>query len=149
MNKSQLRVIALFIMLLVLAAAVAPAGADPDGNAVIRMDFAKSNPDADLMWNGAVSGDVNGDLVTQLLNYPPRVSDGVWHVEFDWHVDGDYTFTARLKGILDTKTGRVTMNGPIIAGDWLGAQVHEQGQLVDAATSTFVGTIQIMPGSAD
>jgi hypothetical protein len=30
----------------------------------------------------------------------------------------------------------------------LGARVHESGQLIDAATSTFTGAIRVMPATA-
>jgi hypothetical protein len=42
------------------------------------------------------------------------------------------------------------MNGIVIEAeneDLIGAQVHEQGQLIDPETSRFAGTIRIMPQS--
>jgi hypothetical protein len=45
-------------------------------------------------------------------------------------------------------TGAVIMNGTVVDGFLQGAQVHEEGQLVDAATLRFEGTIQVMPATA-
>ena len=39
------------------------------------------------------------------------------------------------------------MNSTVVDGFLQGAQVHEEGQLVDAATLRFEGTIQIMPAT--
>jgi tetratricopeptide (TPR) repeat protein len=77
---------------------------------------------------------------------------GSLHVEFDWIIDADddaYDFTARLSGILNTRTGSVVMNGAVVEGWLLGARVHEEGQLVDPATLGFEGSIRLMPATAD
>lgn len=86
-------------------------------------------------------------MTTQLLAL--EVAGVIWHVEFDWIINaGPQSFTARLTGILNTETGHVVMNGKVIQGWLLGAQVHEEGQLVDAATLGFDGQIRILPGTA-
>jgi hypothetical protein len=103
-----------------------------------------------MTWKGTVSGDVTGDLETRLLNL--RVAGPIWHVEFDWIIksaDQATSFTARLTGTVNTKTGKVVMNGIVIDGYLEGAQVHEEGLLVDAATSKFEGTIRVAPRTAD
>ncbi len=99
------------------------------------------------MWSGTVSGDVEGTLTTELLSLIP--SGPVMQVEFAWIVSaGDQSFTAILKGTLNTQTGQVVMNGRIVEGWLTGAQVHEEGQLVDPATSRFQGTITILTATA-
>jgi len=106
------------------------------------------DPDGNYVWNGTVGGDLNGDLETVLLGF--SASSKILNVEFDWIVSaGENSFTARMSGILDTETGKVVMNGTIIDGWLKGAQVHEEGQLVDLDSSGFAGTIRIMPASAD
>ena len=40
------------------------------------------------------------------------------------------------------------MNGTVISGFMLGAQVHEAGQLVDPASLEFVGSIRLLPATA-
>ncbi|CAN5886988.1 hypothetical protein BH24BAC1_BH24BAC1_13750 [soil metagenome] len=118
--------------------------------APVNLAFAKVATDPAGIWHGTVSGDLTGDLETRLLSLTE--TGPVWHVTFDWIVTADdpaKSFTARLKGTLHTKTGKVVMNGEVIEG-WLeGAQVHEEGQLIDPETYAFEGKIRIMAGSAN
>ncbi len=114
----------------------------------VRLTFTKAIADpANFTWAGEVAGDVTGKLETQLTS---KTGDGIiWHVEFDWIVTaGEQSFTARLSGILNNQTGKVVMNGEVVEGWLMGAQVHEEGQLVDAATLGFTGTIRIIPVTA-
>ncbi len=100
------------------------------------------------VWQGTVSGDVDGSLTTVLTDCTGCSGD-IWHVEFDWIITaGAESFTARLSGILNTQTGAVVMNGTVAEGFLQGAQVHEEGQLVNAASLGFEGTIRVMPSSA-
>jgi hypothetical protein len=110
---------------------------------MISFDKSASGPGT---WSGSVSGDVDGDLTTTLRSVTE--SGVIWQVTFDWVVDGDVSFTARLSGTLNTLTGHVVMNGRVVEGDYLGAVVHEEGQLVDAATLRFQGLIRIMPATS-
>ncbi|HEV2131842.1 MAG TPA: hypothetical protein VGR27_12095 [Longimicrobiaceae bacterium] len=115
-------------------------------NKPVRLDFEKCAVAAGV-WEGTVAGDIEGDLRTELTEL--RVTGPVWHVRFNWIITaGEQSFTADLKGILNTVTGRVVMNGRIVEGYLAGAQVHEQGQLVDADRSCFAGTIRVMPATA-
>jgi hypothetical protein len=134
--------IVLLLVLLSLAAASAAAGAsDP-----VRLTFDKSSVSSGI-WQGSVAGDVSGGLRTALRSV--RVSGPIWHVQFDWIVSaGAHSFVARLDGTLNNDTGAVVMNGTVVGGWLRGAHVHEQGQLVDAATLRFVGAIDVMPASA-
>ena len=67
-----------------------------------------------------------------------------------WIVEaGDHSFTAILKGTLNTMTGKVEMDGTVVEGWLVGAQVHEEGQLVDPLLGRFQGTISIFPATAD
>jgi hypothetical protein len=111
----------------------------------VRLSFDKS---ASIVgeWEGIVTGDVNGALRTVLLSR--KVTGSIWLVEFDWVVTaGESSFVARLSGTLNTATGAVVMNGAVTSGFLLGARVHEEGQLVDAGASRFVGTITIATAS--
>ncbi len=124
----------------------APAGA----TAPLRLTFEKEAV-AVGVWEGSVSGDVNGDLTTVLTacNGPNPCSGPIWHVEFDWIIDaGAESFTAHLSGVLNNETGAVTMDGTVVDGFLQGAQVHEEGQLVNAATLRFEGSIRVMPATA-
>jgi hypothetical protein len=116
-------------------------------NQPVRLEFAKCAI-AEGVWEGTVTGDIEGDLRTELTSL--RETGPIWHVTFNWIVTaGEQSFTAALSGTLNTLTGRVVMNGTIVEGYLVGAQVHEEGQLVDAVNSCFAGTIRIMPATAD
>jgi hypothetical protein len=116
-------------------------------NDPVRLNFQKSIVDPAGVWQGTVSGDVDGDLTTELQSL--AVSGPIWRVTFAWIVSADSkSFVATLDGTLNTRTGTVVMDGSVTEGWLLGARVHEQGRLVDPATSTFVGTIRIEPATS-
>jgi len=148
MKTRTLSTILFSLFLLAFAFGVTSRPAQAADAAPVYLTFAKSDPDGNYVWNGTVGGDLNGDLETVLLGF--SASSKILNVEFDWIVSaGENSFTARMSGILDTETGKVVMNGTIIDGWLKGAQVHEEGQLVDLDSSGFAGTIRIMPASAD
>lgn len=121
-----------------LAAAFSVAGAQTN------LTFDKTSV-GDGVWLGTVSGDVTGKLVTTMLVVDQ--SQPIWHVEFYWIVvadDPDQSFVARLTGTLDSTTGAVAMRGRVGEGYLIGATVREEGQLQDAETSRFTGTIRIV-----
>ncbi len=130
---------------LVVPLLLATTGSAFAANDPLRLTFDKSTSGPGV-WQGTVSGDVDGNLDTTLLSVTE--TGVIWHVTFDWVVDGDSSFTARLSGTLHTSTGHVVMNGRVIEGDYLGALVHETGQLIDPATLRFQGLIQIMPATS-
>jgi hypothetical protein len=138
--------LALLLLVLVFGATIGPARAAK--SAPVYLTFVKSDPDGNYVWNGSVGGDIDGNLETVLMDF--SASDKILHVKFDWIISaGNQSFTARMDGILDSETGKVVMNGVVIDGWMKGAQVHEEGQLVDPTNSGFSGTIRIMPASAD
>jgi hypothetical protein len=114
--------------------------------APIELNFDKTAV-AEGMWQGTVDGDITGSLETRLTD--PRVTGPIWHVRFDWIITADdQSFVADLRGTLNNETGAVVMNGTVVEGYLLGAQVHEVGQLVDAATLRFQGSIRLEPVAA-
>jgi hypothetical protein len=136
----------LIVIALVLSALAAAAPAASASSAPIQLAFDKVATEPGV-WQGTVSGDIDGALTTRLLSRDVR--GPIWRVTFDWIIDaGASSFTARLDGILNTRTGRVVMNGNVISGYLVGAQVHEAGQLVDPATLEFAGWIRLMPATA-
>ena len=148
MNKVKLFTITtLALALFGLMVAPRPAAADA-GPAPVYLTFDKTQVDPAGIWEGSVGGDLSGGLTTVLTGL--EINGPIWHVAFDWIIDtGDeYSFTAKMTGILNTNTGKVVMNG-VVSDGWLeGAQVHEEGQLTNPATGQFQGTIRIMPPSA-
>jgi hypothetical protein len=136
----------LVLITLVLSALAAAAPAANASSAPVRLSFDKVAVEPGV-WEGTVAGDIDGALTTRLLSNDIR--GPVWHVTFDWIIDaGAQSFTARLSGVLNTRTGKVVMNGNVISGYLLGAQVHEAGQLVNPATLEFAGSIRVMPATA-
>ena len=137
-----------FLVLIALVSVSHPAQAlSSYNNAPVLLNFDKSLV-GEGVWEGSVSGDVTGNLRTELTSL--RVAGPIWHVQFNWIIDaGPHSFTAHLKGTLNTLTGRVVMNGTIVDGWLLGAQVHEEGLLIDPATLGFQGTIRVTPATAD
>jgi hypothetical protein len=112
----------------------------------VRLTFTKCAI-APGVWEGTVSGDINGDLRTELTDL--HVTGSIWQVRFDWIIDaGPESFVADLSGILNTGSGAVVMNGSVVSGYLPGAQVYEEGQLIDAENLCFEGSIRIMPSSA-
>jgi hypothetical protein len=135
-------------LLAVVAAAVVASGAF-GSNAPVLVTFDKHVVDpVAFAFEGTAGGDVTGDLHSQLVSLSAS-SGPILQIAFDWTVSaGAKSFTARTEGIWNTKTGSVVMNGTVIDGYLLGAQVHEEGQLLDPATLHFAGTLQLMPASA-
>jgi hypothetical protein len=136
------------VLLLLATTALVVAAAAPAATAggPVRLSFDKSAV-APGIWQGTVDGDISGDLTTVLTDL--RITGPIWHVRFDWIVSaGDSSFVADLSGILNTETGVVVMDGTVVDGFLVGAQVHEDGQLVDPDTLRFQGSIQLMPATA-
>ena len=127
-----------------LGAATAGAANDP-----VRVTFDKHLVDpASLTFAGTTAGDAPGTLVSKLVSID-GVSGPIFHITFDWIVSaGDRSFVARTSGIWNTGSGLVEMNGSVTSGYLQGAQVHEQGRLVDPETLEFQGLLQLMPATA-
>ncbi len=142
------RMVLMLLVAVGLVVAVAPAIARAQ-SAPVYVTFQKHvvDPSA-LTFEGTTGGAVPG-VLTSFASGPVWTSGSVIHfTSFDWVVSaGDESFTARTSGIFNTKTGAVIMNGKVVSGFLEGARVHEEGQLVDAATFSFEGVIQIMPAT--
>jgi hypothetical protein len=127
------------------SAAIVPA-------APILMDYVKvETGPGSLNWLGSVSGDVIGALETRVVG--ASQSGHILHIQTKWSVDaGAESFEADLDGTLDTKTGRLLLDGAVMSGYLAGARVHDEGQLTGTDPSTsgsvFEGFLRIMPGSA-
>jgi hypothetical protein len=118
-------------------------------NAPVRLTFEKAGVEPGV-WEGTVHGAFEGELRTELMDY--RETGQVVHVDFAWIITGtpggEYDFVAHLSGILNLNTGAVVMTGRVVDGYLQGAQVHEEGQLVEPVNSAFQGYIRIMPATA-
>jgi hypothetical protein len=143
---TRIFVIAILAALALAAFPHAASASASGGLSPIQLQFDKQGG-ANGVWNGTVTGDAAGSLTTQLLSLDP--AGPILKVSFAWIVDaGDQSFTAVLYGTLNTLTGEVEMDGTIVEGWLFGAQVHEEGQLVDPVAGRFKGTITIFPATA-
>lgn len=140
--------------------------ADGAATASVELSFDTTAVDQTIpgVWIGTVAGDITGTLQTQMTDV--RVSGPIWHVRFEWTITAadpfasrpgapldihssqttmmsGQSFVADLSGVLNNETGAVVMNGTVVEGNLRGAQVHEEGQLIDADTLRFQGTIQV------
>jgi hypothetical protein len=144
------RVLFVLSTLVASAALVAASGASA-GNAPVQVEFVKHVVDpASLVFEGSTGGAVSGSLTSKLVSLD-GLSGPVYHVTFDWIVSaGAESFTARTTGTWNTSTGSVIMNGTVVSDGYLsGAQVHEEGRLVDPDTLTFAGFLRLLPVTAD
>jgi hypothetical protein len=139
----------LVMLIAILTTTALGAASASASNAPVRVTFDKHLVNAaTFTFAGTTGGDAPGTLTSQLVSIE-GITGPVYHVTFDWFVSaGENSFVARTAGIWNTKRGLVTMNGSVTSGYLAGAQVHEQGQLVDPATLRFQGVIQVMPSTA-
>jgi hypothetical protein len=151
-NKVRRRLAPARALLFVLAAVVASlaigASTASASNQPLQVDFVKHLVDpATLTFSGTVSGAVTGTLASHVVSLN-HIDGPVYNIVFEWDVSaGDHSFTALTSGTWNTDIGQVTLNGTVVSGYLDGAQVHEQGHLVDPATLAFAGVIQLMPAT--
>jgi hypothetical protein len=123
------------------ASLAAPAHADGLGPSYVTFD--KHYVGAG-QFEGTTGGAAPGTVRT-ICNLVPH-NPVLVQLTCDWQISaGQRSFDAPLTGTLNWQTGDVVMNGQVATGWQAGAQVHETGHLVDAATLEFAGTIQIQP----
>ena len=106
-------------------------------------------------WTGSVNGDITGTLATAVVA-PARVAGPIWHLSTTWTVTSatingttGLWFFAELDGTLDTRSGKLRLNGEVTSGDFAGAQMRTAGYLDSGDVGTnsrFVGTGQLMVG---
>ena len=123
--------------------AVMAAPALADGAAPIYVTFDKHYVGSG-QFEGTTGGAAPGTVHTTCTLAPNNAV--LVQLTCDWQISaGQRSFDAPLTGTLNWQTGNVVMNGEIASGWQAGAQVHETGHLVNAATLEFAGTIQIQP----
>ncbi len=110
-----------------------------------HFDLAKTMATGVPTWSGTIGGDLNGTLETRFIAAESWSAGPVDHIVFDWTIwTADGASDVRMKGIFDTRTGRVVMNGVVTRGPFAGARVHEQAQPIDAFGG-YAGTGHITP----
>jgi len=143
----------LLIVLASLAVAAGTAAAQTTCKKPIVVTFEKHVVDAtNLVFEGTTGGKARGDLVSRMVPGSLTIDGPIWQFTFDWIVTAKArhkSFVARTSGTFDTSSGRVVMEGAVTQGWHLGAPVHEEGQLIDPATFTFAGRLELAAADED
>jgi hypothetical protein len=138
----------LLVSCLAALAVAAPASAS---NAATVISFEKH-------WVGGPPshylGETSGDGTIEMWVYDPSFVGNVQKFTAELRLSiGGRSLAAMLDGQFNFSTGRVVLNGVVIDGWLAGAQVHEQSQYTgddpDTGGPIFVGTVKLMPASAD
>lgn len=147
----RLTILVLALASVAVAVGVAQAQAHRSKPKPIVVTFEKHVVDpVNFVFQGTTGGKAKGTLESRLVSL--TVDGPIYHVTFDWIVTAKAkhkSFVARTTGTWDTTTGRVVMDGEVTRGWHRGAPVHEEGQLIDPATLTFAGEIQILADCDD
>jgi hypothetical protein len=142
------RVLVVLLAIGMLAPSAAMATAP---SSAIVLSFEKQGSVLDSHYVGVATGGVAVDMQLSGKYDTGVVQHFTATLRLEWP-DGR-VLTALLDGRFDRSTGKTVLNGEVVSGWRSGARVHEEGQLVafDATTmvATFLGTVQLLPGSAD
>ena len=94
------------------------------------------------------AGTVEGGGTIEMWLFEKRVIGNTQHFSANVAVTvpNQGALTAVVSGKINFSTGRVALNGTVTSGWLAGSQVHEESQLVDPTTGSFVGMIRIAGG---
>ena len=113
---------------------------------------------------GVTGGDVNGAFAGTILSIDPFDNGTIVELEARYEVtaaDPAHSFVAHIEGKQNNPAQKAVLNGTVIAGWLVGAQVHVSYDVIVPTTGTscvpaapvnspcFQGTIRILPGSAN
>jgi hypothetical protein len=135
----------IMLVLLALATLAGVAGTARASNGTVVIPFEKH-----WVGPGHYVGTACGDGTIDMQISDSSVTGNVQHFTATVQLVCEAgALTAVLDGSFNFSTGKTVLNGTVVSGWLAGAQVHEEGQLVAFDPLTFVGTVQLMPGSAD
>lgn len=132
------------------------------GGASVEVTFTKWITASPAMA-GVTGGDVPGTFAGAVLSREPFDNGIVVKLEAQYRVTGAdpaHSFVAHIEGTSNTQTLKAVLNGTVISGWNVGAQVHVTFDVIDPAPGTrcvpaapvnsrcFQGTIRVMPGPA-
>jgi hypothetical protein len=134
----------LLVLVTLVAVAVSPAAA-PAANAPIEVTFVK-------VWTapGYYAGTTGDGGTIEMWVSNSSVTGSMQHFDVTLRasLSGNRSFTAMLEGTFNFSTLRTLLTGVVTEGWLTGAQVWEQGALVNDNPLTFEGTLSLMPASA-
>jgi len=134
-------------LLVALVAVGGSAAAAQAANAPVEVTFVKTLVDPGTRYYAGTTGD-GGAIEMWVSN--SSVTGGVQHFDVTLRasLSGGRSFTAMLKGTFNFSTMRTLLTGVVTDGWLAGAQVRENGALVDDDPLTFEGKLWLMPASA-
>jgi hypothetical protein len=145
MNKYRLVAVLLAVLAATVAWSLTAAPAATASSAPVRIPFDKHYGAALGYYVGTACD--GGTIAVRVLE--SHATGQVQHLTAQFDVTiGTRLFTAILNGDFNSVTRRTLLNGTITSGWLQGAQVHEQGQLVNPDTGHFVGELRLVPASA-
>jgi hypothetical protein len=139
------------------------------GGAPVEVTFTKWSTGAAIgagipTHTGISGGDVPGTFAGTVLSRDAFENGTIVQLEARYEVIGAnpaQSFKAHIEGKQNNETRQAVLNGTVIDGWLVGAQVHVTYDVIDPAPGTscvpeapvnrrcFQGTIRILPGSAD
>ena len=141
----RLRVPVLALALAIVGALVIWTGVSSAANAPIAITFEKH-----WIGPGHYIGTTSGDGTVEIQLTSSIVTGNMQHFDVTISVTRPSgSFTASCSGTFNFITYRTLLNGVITQGVWQGAQVREEGQLVNVDPLTFTGTLFVMPATAN
>ena len=141
---------------------VAGAQTQANGGADVEVTFTKWITSFPAMA-GVTGGDVPGTFAGAVLSFDPFDNGTIVELEARYEVTAAnpaHSFVLHIEGKQNNPTQKAVLNGTVIEGWLVGAQVHVTYDVVVPATGTscvpaapvnspcFQGTIRILPGSA-
>ncbi len=146
-------------------AGVAGAQTQARGGAPVEVTFTKWGTGIPVPTHtGVAGGDVPGTFAGTVLSRDAFENGTIVQLEARYKVtaaDPAHTFVALIEGTLNNPTQKAVLNGTVIEGWLVGAQVHVTFDVIPPSTdrscvpgapvnrTCFQGTIRVMPGSAD
>jgi hypothetical protein len=143
-------------------AGVAGGQTQANGGANVEVTFTKWITNFPAMA-GVTGGDVPGTFTGAVLSFDPFDNGTIVELEARYEVTAAnpaHSFVAHIDGKQNNPTQKAVLNGTVIEGWLVGAQVHVTYDVIVPATGTscvpaapvnspcFQGAIRILPGSA-
>lgn len=105
---------------------------------------------------GVAGGDVPGTFAATVLSRTAFDNGNIVQLEARYEVIGDdagHSFVALIEGTQNNQTQKAVLNGTIVEGWLVGAQVHVSFDVIRPCPEfgksvCFTGVVRVMPGSA-
>jgi hypothetical protein len=111
--------------------------------AAVEMTFAKQFTgdfaNGPWVWEGIATlpDGREAALVSTIDLAQIRAVGSVLHAPIHWTMSGDFAMELLTEGIINLQNGIVRTNGRVLGGEYAGAAVHQEGQLVGLDASGF------------